>query len=142
MAVTIQQIAEELKRSYPGLELAGVHGSYDDAKEVERIIKSTMLAVPGITGIFVVSGGQEGIARAYKELQLEKRPYTIIYDLTSENRAALGDNSADFLIDQEGYVQGYRPPFILADILSGNQETEQEFYYTDINIKTRYNIYS
>ena len=129
-----------MKESYPKLELAGVQGSFDDAKEVEKIIINTMLGVPGINGLFVVSGGQEGIARAYEKLKLEKRPYTIIYDLTPENISALQENVADFLIDQGGYVQGYKPPHILADILLKNQFVEMEHYYTDINIKTKYNI--
>lgn len=131
---------EELKKCAPGLEIAGVQGSFDEGKEVEKIIVNTMLTVPGITGIFVVSGGQDGIERAYESLKLEKRPYTIIYDLTQENRAALKKDVADFLIDQEGYVQGYEPPCILADMLLGNREITQEYRYTDINIKTKYNL--
>lgn len=131
---------EELKNTYPGLEVAGVQGSFDEAEEVERIIMNTMLAVPGITGIFVVSGGQEGIARAFEQLKLDRRPYTIIYDLTPENKEALENDVADFLIDQEGYVQGYEPPCILADLLLKKQEITQEYHYTDINIKTKYNM--
>lgn len=130
---------EELKRTHPSLEVAGVLGSYDDADEVERIITNTMLAVPGITGILVVSGGQKGIARAYDKLKLEKRPYTIIYDLTPGNREALEQDAADFLIDQEGYVQGYEPPFILTGLLLKNEPVGKEYHYTDINIKTKYN---
>lgn len=136
----VDGFVEELKNSYPGLELAGVQGSFDDKAEVEKIIMNTMLNVPGINAIFVVSGGQQGIARAFETLQLERRPYTIIYDLTPNNRKILEDNVADFLIDQEGYVQGYEPPMILADILQKNRTVEQEYRYTDINIKTKYNI--
>lgn len=131
---------EELKKICPNIEIAGVQGSYDDACEVEKIITNMMLSVPGITGIFVVSGGQQGISKAYKNLKLERRPHTIIYDLTEENRTALLQNVADFLIDQEGYVQGYEPPCILADMLQGRRKQIQEFYYTEINIKTKYNI--
>lgn len=131
---------EELKNTYSGLDLIGVQGSFDEAEEVEKIIVNTMLTVQGVTGIFVVSGGQTGIEKAFDKLKLEKRPYTIIYDLTDENRNLLEKNIADFLIDQNGYIQGYEPPFILADILSKNQMPEHEHRYTDINIKTKYNI--
>ncbi len=131
---------EELKNSYPNLELAGVQGSFDDSKEVDKIITNTMLNMPGINGVFVVSGGQEGIARAYDNLKLERRPFTVIYDLTPNNRKALLEDVADFLIDQEAYVQGYQPPLILADILKKGKQVEEEFRYTDINIKTKYNI--
>ncbi len=136
----VDGFVEEVKKSYPGLELAGVQGSFDDASEVERIISNTMLNVPGINGILVISGGQAGIGRAFDNLKLEKRPYVIIYDQTPKNENALRNNVADFLIDQEGYVQGYRPPCILADVLLKKQLPEVEFQYTDINIKTKYNI--
>lgn len=136
----VDGFVEELKNSYPGLELAGVQGSSDNTDEVERIIVNTMLNVPGINGIFVISGGQAGIKRAYEKLKLERRPFTVIYDLTPKNRGVLADGVADFLIDQEGYVQGYEPPLILADILQKGKAVEEEYRYTDINIKTKYNI--
>ena len=130
----------ELKKTYPNLELVGVHGSFDRTEEVERIIVNTMLNMPGVNGVFVVSGGQAGIQSAFEQLQLERRPYTIIYDLTPKNRILLESDVVDFLIDQNGYVQGYEPPFILADILRKSQMPAQEYKYTDINIKTKYNL--
>lgn len=131
---------EELKKSYPELEVAGVQGSFDDAEEVKKIIGNTMLSVPKINGIFMVSGGQEGIEPAFRELQIEKRPYMIIYDLTPENRKILEQDTADFLIDQNGYVQGYEPAFILADLVIKHENPDKELHYTDINIKTKYNM--
>ena len=136
----VDGFVEELKNSFPDLELAGVQGSFDDRDEVERIVVNTLLNVPGINGIFAASGGQEGIARAYEKLKLERRPFTVIYDLTPNNRNALADDVADFLIYQEAYVQGYQPPLILADLLQKGKKVEEEFQYTDINIKTKYNV--
>lgn len=136
----VDGFVEELKRTYPGLELVGVQGSFDDTDEVERIIVNTMRNVPGIDGLFVVSGGQAGIRNAFDRLKPERRPSTIIYDLTPKNVRLLESDVADFLIDQDGYVQGYEPPLILADILQKNRMPEQEYRYTDINIKTKYNL--
>lgn len=131
---------EEIKKTYPEMEIAGVQCSFDDEKEVEKIITNTMLDIHGITGVFVVSGGQDGIGAAYQNLKLEKRPYTIIYDLTPGNMKILKDDIADFLIDQEGYVQGYKALRILADMLLKDKEECQEYYYTEINLKTKYNV--
>lgn len=136
----VDGFVEELKNCCPELELAGVQGSFDDAKEVERIIVNTMLGMPGITGIFVASAGQAGIRAAFQTLQLDRRPYVIIYDLTPRNENILKDDIADFLIDQEGYVQGYRPPYLLADMLQKGLLPEEDHIYTEINIKTKYNI--
>lgn len=131
---------EELNKSFPGLELVGVHGSFDKTEEVERIIVNTMLNIPGVNGLFVVSGGQAGIQTAFEQLQLDRRPHTIIYDLTPKNRRLLEADVVDFLIDQNGYVQGYEPPFLLANLLRKGQKPEREYEYTDIDIRTKYNL--
>lgn len=136
----VDGFVEELKRCYPGLEIAGVQSSFNEMEEVERIIRSAFLNVSGINGILVVSGGQEGISRAFDRLKLEKRPYVVIYDQTPKNEKLLQENFADFLIDQNGYVQGYRPPYILMNLLKKGILPEAEFQYTDIIIKTKYNL--
>lgn len=131
---------EEVKKNYTQLSIAGVQASFDEAEEVEHIIENTMKDISGVNGIFVVSGGQSGIARAFEKLNIEKRPHVIIYDKTPKNEKILMDNVADFLIDQNSYIQGYRPPYILANILGKGQMPKSEFLFTDINIKTKYNL--
>ena len=141
--VNISRLAgfvEEIKASCPGIEIVGVQGSFDDAAEVEKIVVNTMRPIPDLDGILQVSGGQEGIRAAFEALGVEKRPHVIIYDQTPKNEKVLREDVADFLIDQNGYVQGYRPPHILADIIQKNQMPEQEQILTDITIRTKYNL--
>ncbi len=64
----------------------------------------------------------------------------VIYDQTKKNEKLLKDNVADFLIDQNGFEQGYRPQRILADILLNENYPEKEFFYTGIDIKNKYNL--
>lgn len=134
----VDGFVEELKNSYPELEIAGVQGSFDEAEEVQRIIESMMMAVSGISGILVVSGGQAGVGKAFETLKLDRRPYVVIYDQTPKNEKALREDTVDFLIDQNGYVQGYRPPNILADMILKGRKPEEEYLYTDIKIMTKY----
>ncbi len=136
----VDSFIDELKRSYPQLELVGVQGSYDNSREVQRIVENAMMTIPGISGILVVSGGQEGVGRAFRNLSLDRRPYVVFYDQTPENEQALAQDTADFLIDQNGYLQGYQPPHILYQMLAKGQNPEQEYLYTDINIITRYSM--
>ncbi len=136
----VEGFVEEVKRSFPLMEIAGVHGSFDDAAEVRRIIENTMRSVSGISGILVVSGGQSGVGKAFQSLKLEKRPYVVVYDQTPGNEQALKEGTVDFLIDQNGYRQGYGPPFLLADILLKGRLPEEEFLYTEIKIRTKYNL--
>lgn len=132
---------EELKESGSGLTIAAIQGSFDETEEVEKIIGDTLQSIPDITGILVVSSGQEGIVRAFENLNIkEQRPYVIIYDQTPANEQMLTDGIVDFLIEQDGYVQGYRPAYILANYLKKGQMPEDEYFYTDIKIKTKYNL--
>ena len=68
----VDGFVEELKESYPELEIAGVQASFDETKEVQRIIENGMMAVSGISGILVVSGGQAGVAEAFSTLKLDR----------------------------------------------------------------------
>lgn len=136
----VDGFVNELKNSFPEMELTGVQSSFDQAEEVERIIIQAMTSFPDLEGIFVASGGQAGVRHAFEKLQLKTRPYVIIYDLTPRNVQALTEGTVDFLIDQEGYEQGYRAPLLLADLVTKGVKPEKEFMYTEINIKTKYNL--
>lgn len=139
-SMRVDGFIEESRRSFKDMELTGVQSSLDDAGEVERIIRSAMKANPGLAGIFVASGGQSGILKAFEAIKPQKRPYVIIYDRTRENETALFKDAADFLIDQEGYVQGYRPLRLLSDLILLGKEPQSEYIYTDITILTKYNL--
>lgn len=136
----VDGFVEEIKKSFPEIEVAGVQSSFDQTEEVEKIIVNAMLSFPGLSGIFVASGGQAGVKKAFDKLNLTERPYVILYDLTPKNESTLQEGSADFLIDQEGYEQGSWALNILSDILTRNVWPDQEYLYTEINIKTKYNI--
>ena len=130
---------EELKSRYPELKIAGVHCTFDDETEVKNVVKTALLGTSGINGILVVSSGQSGIADAFRELGLEKRPYVIFFDQTPCTEEALREDTADFVIDQDCFVQGYEAVHILTRLLAQNQQPG-ECYYTNIHIKTRYNL--
>lgn len=136
----VDGFVEELKQSFPEVHLVGVQSSFDDSTEVEKNIVNTLTAFPDLDGIVVFSGGQSGIQRAFQQLQIKKRPHVIIYDNTSKNKQALEEGIVDFMIDQDGYTQGYRSLMFLADKLQNQPQIEEEYRYTDIIIKTKYNL--
>lgn len=136
----VDGFVEELKVIAPKLEIAGVQGSFNDSKEVEKIIENAMMNISGINGIYVVSGGQSGIREAFGKLRMDQRPYVLIYDQTAKNEKLLKDNIVDFLIDQNGFEQGYRPVRLLFDLLVNGVVPKEDCLYTGINIKTKYNL--
>lgn len=136
----IAGFVEEMRESFPEMELIGVQSSFDKTEEVEQIIVNAMNAYPDLSGILVVSGGQAGVKQAFEKLNLNTHPRVILYDLTPKNMAYLREGIADFLIDQEGYEQGYRAVSLLADKICRGEDPGREYMYTDINIKSKYNI--
>lgn len=141
-SLRIEGFIREMKETWPQTEILGVQSSFDDAGEMEKIVINIMTMVPDLAGIFVASAGQEGVWRAFEQLGISagRRPGVIVYDLTRENVRALEEGWADFLIDQEAYVQGNLPPKLLFDILARDKWPQEEFLFTEINIKTRYNL--
>ncbi|MGI6109450.1 MAG: LacI family DNA-binding transcriptional regulator [Eubacteriaceae bacterium] len=136
----IDGFTDELRKSYPEISLIGVHSSFDRKEEVEKIIVNNMTMFPDLSGILIGSAGQAGVKAALDKLKPEKRPCIIIYDITRTNIGILDDGYVDFLIDQDGYSQGYQACKMLADILRENSEPESDRLYTEIRIKTKYNI--
>ena len=60
--------------------------------------------------------------------------------MTPQNKKALLEGTVDFLIDQEGYEQGYQAPLVLANMIEKREKPEKEYLYTEIKLKTKYNV--
>ena len=139
-SLRVEGFVEELKATYPTMTIAGVQCAFDNMNELEAILENSLLRSSGISGILVTSSGQDGVEAAFKKLNLHTRPFVIFYDLTPCTREALANGIADFVIEQDCFSQGYNAAYTLANILVKNQFPSEEFLYTDIGIKTKYNI--
>lgn len=94
---------------------------------------------PDLACIYVASNGQEGVCQAVEELGYKGQIKIIAYDLNEPNMRLLQSDSLSFILDQEAFEQGYRPPYLLYDYLIHKKRPSQELLYTDIAIRTKYN---
>lgn len=134
----IDGFTEELKKNFPDMRLIGVQSSSDRTAQVASIVAQALSDFPDLGGILQVSGGQAGIRQALADWDGSVRPYVVMYDATPKNAALLKEGIADFIIDQDGYTQGYRTISLLADKLRWDKNPDKEYMYTDINIRTKY----
>ncbi len=143
----VNGFSEELVKSFPGITLTGIIPSMYLQENVTAIIRSSILQNPQLGGILVVSNGQLGIRDALQDEEVKKalsqredqgRPYIVIYDFTPKNRMLLEEGVVDFVIDQNGYDQGYRSVMTLAGFLQGGRRPREEYIYTDITVRTKY----
>ena len=139
-SLRVEGFIEEIKKTFPEMELLGVQSSLGGEEEVEKILINTMTQFPDLAGVFVACNGQQGVCQAYQKMKIKKRPATIVYDLVPENIQALEAGWFDFLIDQEGYVQGYKAINMLYDRIVRGRIIKDAMFFTEINIKTKYNV--
>lgn len=112
---------------------------FDREDHAYEIAQHILRENPGLSGIYVASNGQQGVCRAIDEAGLRGKVCVIAYDLNAPNMELLKDGSLTFVLDQEAFEQGFRPPQILYDRLLYQKMPEKELLYTDILIRTRYN---
>lgn len=72
----------------------------------------------------------EAIKRAHKPYKIK----VVCHDVPSTTAKLLKENYVDFAIDQNMFIQGYKPIMLLRDILFMKLQHDNELEYTPINI--------
>lgn len=131
---------QEIKKSYPKVDILGTRYAYDDNWVAEKITEDVLDQVPYLKGIYITGTGVNGICRAVKDVRRNGDVKIIGNDLIEENIKYLKEGTINFLIGQDAYAQGYKSIMILFQKLLDGKEPEQEMQYTDIVIKNKYNL--
>ena len=145
----IEGFTAELARNFPEIEITGVSPSMDQQSMVEEIVTKAICTQPDLGSIMIVSSGQEGIRDAFRSEEVKaalrhrdiehkgERPFVIMYDFTPKNQRLLDDGVADFVIDQDGFSQGYHAVLTLINYMNTGEKPE-EFLFTNITMRTKY----
>jgi LacI family transcriptional regulator len=126
--------------AHPGIELLPLQSCFDKDHYAYELTMHALREYPDLSGIFVIANGQSGVCQALIDAGKKSQISLIAYDLTPQNRQHLLDGHIDILIGQGAFKQGYQPPMLLHHYLLNGTKPEQEFLYTDILIKTKYNL--
>lgn len=130
----------EMRQSAPDVELLGPRMCFDDDARAEEITLRTLDVHADLAGVFIAASGQAGVCRALRKAGRAGKTRVVCYDTIPETERGLKDGIISFVIDQNAHVQGYQPLRILFDYLNSGNAPEREFYYTDILLKTKYNL--
>ncbi len=127
----------ELREDVQALD---VQYAFDDNHMAEMITQGMLREYEDLTGIYLTASGVQGVCKALEESGMADRVKVISNDLTTQNVQYLEEGKIRFLIGQDGYRQGYEPVMKLFEKIFDGKEPEREFAYTEIVIKTRYNL--
>ncbi|SCI79317.1 Catabolite control protein [uncultured Clostridium sp.] len=131
---------EELGRIAPEIRFLDLALTRDDDAVAYQTVLDAVAQHPDLAGIFIASNGQSGVCQALRELHLAGQVRVVCYDNTPENRENLREGALDFLLDQNSFEQGYQPVMTLFQYLFTGKKPLEEYFFTDVIIKTRYNI--
>lgn len=129
-----------MREQFPRVELLDTVYCEENEEKAERQMEEILKAHPDLGGIYMTCFGEEGVCRALKKSKKDQKIIMVASDLMGRNYERLLEGSINLLIGQEAAEQGYEPVMILYRLLFNGEKPRKEYHYTDIVIKTKYNI--
>ena len=125
---------------FPKLFIMDTAYCQDSDTIAEEIVKKALSRHSDLAGIYIAGNGQSGVCRALCRLKKTEDICVLCFDMTPQNIKELKSNNLDFIIDQDAEAQGYKPAMLLYDQLVLGKNCSSEYLYTDICIKTKFNL--
>lgn len=136
----VKGFMDEMQSRFPKIEVIGPRYTYDDNWVAERIMEEILTEQPDIKGVYLAGHGVQGVCQCLDKKNAEYRVKVVANDILKENISYLKKGDINFLIGQNPQAQGLEPTMILYRLLLEGKTPEKELLYTDIEIKTRYNV--
>ncbi len=136
----IHGFREVMKEQYPKITLLDTVYCQEDEVLAQELMEGILVEHPEVKGVYMTCFGENGVCRALKKYKKEQEIVFVASDLTGNNYELLEAGLIDLIVGQEAMVQGYEPVMILYRLLFNGEQPEKEHQYTDIVIRTRYNI--
>ena len=131
---------KEIKKYRKNIEILDIQYCYDDDNISEKIVKEVTNVCDDLKGIYITASGTEGVCKFIDNNKELNNIKIVANDLVKQNEKYLKKGIINFLIDQNGYLQGYQSVKILFDKIFDGNEPAEDSIYTDIVIKTKYNL--
>lgn len=131
---------DELAKIRSDIHLLDTHYAKDKEKNAEKITAKILAKHEDLAGIYLSAAGVPGVCTALEKEGLLGKVKIISNDLTEQNIGFLKEGKITFLLGQDAHRQGYESVMMLFDKLFDGKIPDREFIYTQIVIKTRYNI--
>lgn len=136
----VEGFVREVEGQFPAIKITDTKFNGDDGDLAYDIVSSAIKEIPDLSSIYMVSSGQAGTSRALLDAKKAGKIRTIVYDVLPKTVEYIQKGAIDFIIDQNAFVQGNLPPRILFDHLFNGSPVKKEKYFTDISIRTKYNV--
>ena len=131
---------DEIRARFPDIQVTGVQYAYNSDAIAEDITRELVERHPEIRGLFLTVNVEQGVCAALEKEGVIGNVKIISNDLNENNRKMLCDGNIAFVLEQNVRVQGYEPIMILFHLVFDGEKPQCELQYTDLTIRTRYNL--
>jgi len=128
-------------KRFPNLKITGVGVYSDDNNKSYSGTLEMLTANPKIDALYISSAGVSGACRAVSELDLNGKLSIVCFDATNPICKLVKDGVIGATIAQQPAKQGAMPLDILFDYLCMGTLPENEFNFTEIEIKIKENLW-
>ena len=136
----VEGFVSEIDKSCPDLKVLEPKYTFNNDQMAEVIAKQCIGENPHLKGIYITSHAEEAVCKALREDFPDRKVRVIANDVLDNNRKELVQEQVSFLLEQDPYTQGGEPIMILFRLLFDGEAPKKEYQYTDIIIRTKYNI--
>ena len=136
----VEGFRDEIAARFPDIKLVGVQYAYNSDAIAEDITRELVERQPEISGLFLTVNVEQGVCAALEKEGIIGKVKIISNDLNENNRKLLCDGNIAFVLEQNARVQGYEPIMVLFHLVFDGEKPQCEFQYTDLTIRTRYNL--
>ncbi|WP_418441762.1 LacI family DNA-binding transcriptional regulator [Anaerotignum lactatifermentans] len=131
---------EEMVKIAPNIELLPLQTCFNRDDFAYEITLHALERHPDLKGVYVAANGQHGVCEALRKEGLEGSIRIVAFDIHEQNIRDLQEDRISVILDQDAYTQGYQSAMLLYQYLAHGQKPPHEHMYTEIVIKTKYNL--
>lgn len=106
-----------LSADYPGLEVAAVVETRDQPDRMRRVLTDAVTPNAGITAIYNVGAGNDGLIEALQAMDLPQKPFCVVHELSRRTAAAVEAGWIDGVLDQRPEIEMTRALALLRAIV-------------------------
>lgn len=136
----VRGFREVLRKNYPGIQILCEERTGNSAETLRGIAAESLAAHADIDGIYLCAEGARELCAALRQAGRDRSTSVIVHDVAACRREDIVDRTIDYVIDDDGYGQGYQAVHLLFLWYYHQKEPQEEYYYSDIRIINGYNL--
>lgn len=138
----VRGFCDVISEKYKGIHILGQQSTGNDPGNIHSMISGCLREGRLPDGIYFCSEGVEELCQALRESGKASQIRTVVHDIAGCRTEDILDRTIDYVIDDDGFGQGYLALRLLHHWFYYQREPSEEFFYSDIKILNAYNLSS